>query len=58
MSSIWYPIVLAVIIATIAYVFYNFYRVKQMPEGTPRMVEMSTVANTLVSVFRNFTLIR
>ena len=51
MSSIWYPIVLAVIVATIAYVFYNFYRVKKMPEGTPQMVEMAGIIRSGANTF-------
>lgn len=51
MSSIWYPIVLAVIVGTIAYVFYNFYRVKKMPEGTPQMVEMAGIIRSGANTF-------
>ena len=51
MSSIWYPVVLAIIVATIAYVFYNFYRVKKMPEGSPEMVEMAGIIRSGANTF-------
>ena len=34
-------IVLGVIVLAIAYVFFNYYRIRKMDEGTPEMVEMA-----------------
>ena len=33
MSTIWYILVLAVIVATLGYVAYNYRRIRKMPEG-------------------------
>ena len=34
MSVVWYIVVLVVIAAAIAYVAYNYQRIRKMPEGT------------------------
>ncbi|MBQ8972595.1 MAG: sodium-translocating pyrophosphatase [Clostridia bacterium] len=38
-----YIIVLCVILLAIAYVFYNFFKIKKLEEGTPDMVEMAAI---------------
>jgi len=35
--SLWYILTLCVVAATICYVFWNYNKIKKMPEGTPEM---------------------
>ena len=39
----WLFVILAVIVLAIAYVFFNFFRIRKMDEGTPEMVEMAGI---------------
>ena len=49
---VWYILILCVIAATVAYVFWNYSRIKKMPEGTKEMAEMAGIirggANTFM----------
>lgn len=51
MSAIWYILVLAVIAVTIAYIAYNYRRIRSMPEGTPEMVEMAGIIRSGANTF-------
>ncbi len=44
-------IVLCIIALAIAYVFYNYFRIKKMGEGTAEMVEMSAIIRSGASTF-------
>ena len=44
-------IVLAVIILTVAYIFYNFFRIRKMGEGTAAMIEMAEIIRSGASTF-------
>jgi K(+)-stimulated pyrophosphate-energized sodium pump len=44
-------IVLCVVVLAIAYVFYNFFRIKKMNEGTADMVEMAAIIRSGASTF-------
>ena len=46
-----YFIVLAVIVLAIAYVLFNFARIRKMKEGTPEMVEMAAIIRSGSSTF-------
>ena len=46
----WY-IVLCVIVLAIAYVFYNYVRVRKMDEGTAEMAEMAAIIRSGASTF-------
>lgn len=39
----WY-IVLCVIVLTLAYVFFNYFRIRKMSEGTDEMIEMAGIS--------------
>ena len=49
--TVWYIIILCVIAATIAYVCWNYLRIKKMPEGTPEMVEMAGIIRSGANTF-------
>lgn len=49
--SAWYIITLCVIAATICYVFWNYQRIRKMPEGTPEMVEMAGIIRSGANTF-------
>ncbi len=51
MSLVWYIIILCVIAATIAYVGYNYFRIRKMPEGTPEMAEMAGIIRSGANTF-------
>ena len=44
-------LVLAVIVLTVAYVFYNFFRIRKMEEGTAEMSEMAGIIRSGASTF-------
>ncbi len=46
----WY-LILAVIVLALAYVFFNFFRIRRMKEGTPEMVEMAGIIRSGASTF-------
>ncbi len=61
-SVLWYVLLFAVIAAAICYVFYNYRRIRNMPEGTPEMVEMAGIirsgANTFMRTeYRTITIV-
>ena len=49
--SLWYILILCVIAATICYVFWNYSRIKKMPEGTPEMAEMAGIIRSGANTF-------
>ena len=51
MSTVWYVLVLAVIAAAVAYVGYNYQRIRKMPEGTKDMVEMAGIIRSGANTF-------
>ena len=62
MSVVWYILLFCVIFAAVAYVFYNYRRIRSMPEGTPEMVEMAAIirsgANTFMKTeYRTITIV-
>ena len=50
MVTSWY-IVLCVVLLAIAYVFYNFFRIRKMEEGTSEMVEMAGIIRSGAATF-------
>ena len=46
----WY-IVLCVIVLTLAYVFFNYFRIRKMSEGTDEMIEMAGIIRSGASTF-------
>lgn len=46
----WY-IVLCVIVLTLAYVFFNYFRIRKMSEGTGEMIEMAGIIRSGASTF-------
>ena len=46
----WY-IVLGVIVLAIAYVFYNYFRIKKMNEGTADMADMAKIIRDGATTF-------
>ena len=51
MFNVWYGVVLAAIALTVAYVCWNFVRIRRMPEGTEEMVEMSAIIRSGANTF-------
>ena len=51
MSAAWLVIILCVIAATICYVFWNYQRIRNMPEGTQEMVEMAGIIRSGANTF-------
>ena len=51
MSSLWYILVLCVVAAAIAYVAFNYQRIRKMPEGTQEMVEMAGIIRSGANTF-------
>ena len=47
----WYVIVLCVIAVTLAYVCFNFLRIRKMPEGTKEMSEMAAIIRSGANTF-------
>ena len=46
----WY-IVLCVIVLAIAYIFFNYFRIRRMQEGTKEMMEMAGIIRSGASTF-------
>lgn len=44
-------IVLGVVVLALAYVAYNYFRIKKMPEGTPDMIELSGIIRSGAQTF-------
>ncbi len=44
-------IVLGVVVLALAYVAYNYFRIKKMPEGTPEMIELSGIIRSGAQTF-------
>ena len=51
MSMAWYILVLCVVALAIAYVAYNYIRIRKMPEGTQDMVEMAGIIRSGANTF-------
>ena len=51
MSSLWYILVLCVVAVAIAYVAYNYQRIRKMPEGTQEMAEMAGIIRSGANTF-------
>ncbi len=51
MSVVWYILVLLVVAAAIAYVVYNYQRIRKMPEGTQEMIEMAGIIRSGANTF-------
>ena len=47
---IWYA-VLAVVVAALIYVFFNFFKVKKMDEGNEEMIEMAAIIRSGANTF-------
>lgn len=47
----WLIVALVLVIAAIAYVFYNFFRIRAMKEGTQDMIEMAAIIRSGASTF-------
>lgn len=59
MKETWLFIVLAVCFVAVLYVMFNYIRIKKMPEGTEKMVKMSSIIREGANVFikKEFTTI-
>ncbi|MBQ8953123.1 MAG: sodium-translocating pyrophosphatase [Clostridia bacterium] len=62
MSVAWFVVVLCAVAAAIAYVGWNYLRIKKMPEGTAEMVEMAAIirsgANTfMITEYKTITVV-
>jgi len=51
MSSVWYILVLCVVALAIAYVAFNYRRIRKMPEGTQEMAEMAGIIRSGANTF-------
>ena len=51
MSLTWTITVLCIIACTLAYVAWNFIRIRKMPEGTADMVEMAAIIRSGANAF-------
>lgn len=51
MSSLWYILILCVVAAAIAYVAFNYQRIRKMPEGTQEMAEMAGIIRSGANTF-------
>lgn len=51
MGNIFVYITIAVIVLTICYIFFNYFKIKRMSEGTKEMVEMSSIIRSGASTF-------
>ena len=47
----WYIVALCLVVLAIAYVFYNFFRIRSMEEGTQEMVEMAAIIRSGAATF-------
>ena len=50
-TSNWLIVILAVIVLAIAYIFFNFFRIRRMKEGTPEMAEMAGIIRSGATTF-------
>ena len=59
MQTTWLYVVIAFCVLTMAYVIFNYVRIKKMEEGTERMVKMSAIIREGSNVFlkKEFTTI-
>ncbi len=59
MNTYWLWAVVGLCVLTIAYVAWNYFRIKKMGEGTDRMVELSGIIRSGANVFikKEFTTI-
>ncbi len=48
---VWYIITLCIVAAAVAYVCWNYVRIRKMDEGTPEMVEMSAIIRSGANTF-------
>ncbi|NLN55335.1 MAG: sodium-translocating pyrophosphatase [Clostridiales bacterium] len=51
MSITWIITLLGIIVLTLAYVIWNYIRIRKMPEGTAEMVEMAAIIRSGASAF-------
>ena len=51
MSMAWYIVVLCAVAAAVCYVFWNYIRIKRLPEGTADMVEMAGIIRSGANTF-------
>jgi K(+)-stimulated pyrophosphate-energized sodium pump len=51
MSPTWIITVLSIIVVTLAYVVWNYTRIRKMPEGTADMVEMAAIIRSGANAF-------
>lgn len=50
-TSNWLIVILAVIVLAIAYIFFNFFLIRRMKEGTPEMAEMAGIIRSGANTF-------
>ncbi|MBR3494666.1 MAG: sodium-translocating pyrophosphatase [Clostridia bacterium] len=51
MSTVWYVLVLCAIVCAMAYVAWNYVRIRKMPEGTPELTEMAGIIRSGANTF-------
>ncbi len=51
MSTAWFIAILVIIAAAIAYVAYNYQRIRKMPEGTEEMAQMAAIIRSGAGTF-------
>ena len=47
----WTAIILCIVVLALAYIFFNYFRIKKMSEGTPDMVEMAAIIRSGAGTF-------
>ena len=50
-DSLWYYVILSIIVLTVGYVVFNFFRIRAMKEGTAEMAEMAGIIRDGASTF-------
>ncbi|HAA25243.1 MAG TPA: hypothetical protein DCE11_03870, partial [Ruminiclostridium sp.] len=51
MSLTWIITVLCIIVVTLAYVLWNYIRIRKMPEGTADMIDMAAIIRSGANAF-------
>ena len=49
--TIWYIVIFSIVAVTIAYILFNYFRIKKMPEGTEEMKEMAGIIRSGAKAF-------
>ena len=47
----WTAIILCIVVLALVYIFFNYFKIKRMSEGTPDMVEMAGIIRSGANTF-------